>query len=144
MGLYRPTGIEAFDSLRGLQIVADKIDDPSAKLERVAKGVKLLGAGALLGHPYLVTAHEAYAGPLGQTGNMNMVRLTREMTFISKLDGLHYLLDPDVPVDALTLNFAPPESWYTGPENVERFRDYQLQIPVLSLVAAMSAEIGDV
>ena len=141
MGLYRP-GIETFDSLKGLQGVVGAIRNPDEKLKRVADGVKLLGAGALLGHLYLVTAREAYVGPLGQTGDVT--RLTREMTFISELDELRYLLDPDVPVDTLMLDFASPEAWYAGAEDIGPLRDCRLQVPVLSLATAVSAEIGGI
>ena len=44
-----PTGNEMIDSLRGLQLVADQIDDPDRKIAHIKTAIGVIAAGQLIG-----------------------------------------------------------------------------------------------
>lgn len=136
--LYQPTGFEPVDSLKGLQVIADKINDPSAKVAHVRKALKLMGAGALLEHQFMVGANEIWAKQPDEPSDL--IHFTEGLLFIGQLDAFSYMLDPDVPIDSLSLNFTMPEVWGVASEDVEQFKALKFQVPVLAIDSYLSAE----
>ena len=137
--LLKPTGVDAFDSLRGLQLVADRIQDPDARIKRIATGIGVLGCHTLMGHTYLVTARGVYA-QLPDEPARTMRYLPGNVSLLGQLDELRYL---GAPVDELVLNFIGPDVWDVGSGAAEFLRSCNIRVPVLSLATAMSAEIDN-
>lgn len=136
--LYQRTGFEAVDSLKGLQVLADKIDDPTIKIEHVRKVLRLIGAPALLHRQFMVGANEVWASPA--EASRDLLHFKDGFLFVGQLDEFGYMLDPDVPLDSLSLNFNQPEVWGVNSEEAERFKALTFQVPVLAIDSYFSTE----
>lgn len=136
--LLPPTGNEIVDELRGIQLIADMIDDPDAKIRRVRNTVRLVAAHQLLGRQMMVDAATLYAHVPFEASN-EQYRF-EGLLFIAKLNIIGYMLDEDIPVDSLTLNFESPEVFGVSPEDNPSFEILTFQVPVLSIDRCLLAE----
>ncbi len=129
--LLPPTGNEIVDVLRGAQLVADTIDDPDIKIAHIKKTVGFLAAGQLLGRQMLVDAATIFAhSPFEMAGDQY---LFQGLLFVAKLQVYGYMLDEEIPVDSLTLNFNEPEVFGVAPEDSPSFKLLNFQVPVLAI-----------
>lgn len=133
------TGLEIIDSLQGLQKIVDNINDPDAKFDRARKGVGWLGAGILLDHQFIVSSAQVF-GKDPDTSPRERVLFNDGMFFIATLSSYGYLLDKDIPVDCLSLNFIDPEIIGADERDARLFRLLMLQVPVLAIDSCSSAE----
>ena len=129
--LLPPSGNEIVDVLRGAQLVADTIDDPDAKIAHIKKTVGFLAANQLLGKQMLVDAATIYAQSPYETAR-DQFRF-QGLLFVAKLEVFGYMLDDDIPVDSLTLNFDEPEVFGVSPEDSPSFKILTFQVPVLAI-----------
>jgi hypothetical protein len=62
------------------------------------------------------------------------------MLFIASLGLFGYMIDQDLPVDSLTLQFVAPEVFGVPPEEVPKFKSLTFQVPVLAIDSCILAE----
>lgn len=128
------------DELKIAQRLADIMGaDADKKLQHLQASVGRSMVGELIGRALLVSSSLALGKrPDGPPGN----RLLFEhgLMFIGRLESPSYLRDRQLPLDALTLIFSGPEVIGPYPEEIERLRRLQLQVPVLAIDSCTSAE----
>jgi len=129
----------AFESLVGLQKMADSIGDPFQKVEQVKKALGFMAARKLLDHQYMVNANLVLASKADMPP-MELLKFSDGLFFVGLLDAYSYMLDPDLPMDSLALNFKQPDVIGILPEEVEAFKSLQLRVPVLAIDTFVSAE----
>ena len=136
-----PTGNDLIDSLRGLQLVADQIDDPDRKIAHIKTAIGVIAAGQLIGKQMMVEAATIFARDPDHDPNERI--LFREgMLFIASLSVFSYMLDQDIPVDSLTLQFVSPDVLGVMPEEAPNFKALTFQVPILSIDSCMLAEVA--
>lgn len=134
---YEPTGFEVIDSVKGLQLTADVIDDPDAKIKHVRNMLKVIGAGDILGSLLMISASEVWGKQPDSSGEL--IRFEDGLLFVGELDEFGYMLDPTIPLDSLSLNFRRPEVWAVDAEDALAFRALKLQVPVLAIDSCTNA-----
>jgi hypothetical protein len=139
--LLPPTGNEIVDSLRGLQMVADSIDDRDAKVAHVKKTLQFIDAWQLLGKQMMVSSLMTF-GKNPDQGDDIRTFFKDEMLFLGQLNTMTYMLDDNIPVDSLALAFDLPEVIGVAPEECERFRVLRLQVPILAIETCVLAEVA--
>lgn len=133
------TGLEIIESLQGLQKVADTIHDPNTKIDRVRLGIGVLAAGTLLKHQFIVSSAQVI-GREPDAPPSDIIMFSSGMFFIARLDSYGYLLDEDIPVDCLSLNFVEPEIIGADVRDARAMKPLTLQVPVLAIDSFRSAE----
>lgn len=133
------TGLEIVDSLQGLQKIADTIPDVNIKLSRIRWGIGVLAAGSLLEHHYLVSSAQVI-GREPDASPSDIIMFDRGMLFIAQLDSFGYLLDDDIPVDCLSLNFVEPEIFGADARDAKVMKPLIFQVPVRAIDLFCSAE----
>lgn len=134
---FEPTGNATVDSLKGLQLIVDTLENPKNKLAHIQYSLGRIGASSILEHKFMVNTAEVWATP--PLDSRRFIHLPNSL-FIAELDTLGYLLDPSVPVDTLSLNFREPEVWGIDPEDALAFRDLRFQVPVLAIDSCLDVE----
>lgn len=135
---FPPTGVERVDSLKGLQPVVDTIDNPDEKISHIRNTLGIMGTHDLLEHQFMVGAAEVWARP--RFDSRRLIHFGEGFLFIAKLEAVGYLLDPNVPLDTLSLNFSDPEVWGVDELDAPDFKTLKFQVPVLAIDSCMSAE----
>jgi hypothetical protein len=136
-GFFESTGMETVDVIRGLQMTADQIDDPDAKIKHVRNVLQIVGAAELLGRPFMVDATEVW-GKRPDT-QRELIRFTDGLLFVGQLKAFGYMVDPDIPIDSLSLNFSAPEVLGVDLEDEFAFKSLSLQVPVLAVARCTAA-----
>ena len=134
-----PVGIEILDSLKGLQLIADRLDDPTVKSRRLKQGLQELSAGGLLEHQYLVSSAQVIGREPGAAPS-EVVLFDLGLFFIATLDAFGYIRDYTIPIDCLSLNIVEPEVIGADERDAPLFRLMTLQVPVLAIDSCCSAE----
>lgn len=135
-----PSGNDMVDSLRSLQIVADTIDTPNDKIAHVRRAIRALAAGSLLGKQMMVDGVTVYAANPDAQPDERVIY--RNMLFIGRLNVFSYLLDDDIPVDSLTLNFDTPAVVGASQDDSSYFERLTMQVPVLAIDSCVLAEVA--
>jgi hypothetical protein len=136
---YESTGHQLVDAIIGLQIIADNSDDPDAKLRYLRTGLATVNARQLITRQFLVSSFQAFVqGP-------DMSPDTRSfydsgLFFIGKLDLYRYLLDEEVPVDSLLLDFVQPEVIGAAKSDLAQIKQWRIQVPILAIESCIDAE----
>lgn len=133
------SGNEVIDNLRGLQLIADQIDDPDRKIAHVKTAIGILAAGQLIGKQMLVEAATIFAQDPDRDPNERIL-FGQGMLFIARLSVFSYMMDHDIPVDSMTLQFVSPEVFGVMPEEAPSFKALTFQVPILSIDSCILAE----
>ena len=118
-------------------MTADQIDDPDAKIKHVRNMLQIVGAAELLGRPFMVDATEVW-GKRPDT-QRELIRFTDGLLFVGQLKAFGYMVDPDIPIDSLSLNFSAPEVLGVDLEDEFAFKSLSLQVPVLAVARCTAA-----
>lgn len=137
------TGHEAIDTLRGVQVMVDHLDTFPKKLEYIKRSLGLVSIQRVFGSRLLVATSMAMAkGP----DTPPDVRLVFEdgLMFTAMADSIAYLFDPDIPIDALSLEFDNPEIMETAlfgeAEEAAELAKLRLQVPVMAIDSVMELD----
>ncbi len=132
------TGNSVIDDLRGLQMVVDQMDDPDLKIRRVRQGIELMPAFDLLEKQFYVTTAQTFTKhPNAPSSDRQL--FTQEFILVGTLASFGYMLDQDVPVDSLVLNFKDSEVLGVNSHDSQVFRILTFQIPILAIEACIEA-----
>lgn len=135
---YSPTGYDFFDSLKGLQKIANEIIDPEHKIERVRKTLGIVMARQQIEKQFMVSSQRLFIKYPDESPDSRKL-CNRELMFIGKLDAFAYMLDKDVPIDSLVLNFINSEVIGVDEKASKVLRTLTLQVPILALESCMEA-----
>lgn len=135
---YAPTGHELFDSLKGLQKIANEIIDPDQKIDRVRKTLGFVMAGQQIDKQFMVISQRLFIKTPDDAPD-SLRLYNREFMFIGQLNTISYMFDEHVPVDSLILNFVDSDVIGADKKVSKVLRTMTLQVPILALESCVEA-----
>ncbi|MDL2363336.1 MAG: hypothetical protein QFB86_03070 [Patescibacteria group bacterium] len=123
---------EIIPRLRAVQEVFMKNDDPIKQTENTKVALAALDLDQLLGETLLIDSSLAFARRPDESLDTRMMYPSGFM-FLGRLIGYAQLVDEDVPVNAVTVNFSNPDIITLPSEEAIGMRRLQLEIPVLAI-----------
>lgn len=130
------TGNETVDLLRGVQLTARHIADVDNRIAKVQSTLNFIGAERLIGRELLVRCAWALAHEQDQAQNDHLL-VYQPMLFAGQLDEFAYVVDEDVPIDSLTLDFTQPTLIDACQDGLKRIR---LKVPILAITECITIE----
>ena len=128
---------DLIDWLIGIQKVANEILDVERKVGQVREALATLSIAPLIDQQFFIDCALIFAkDPDLATDERHM--FPRGMAFTGRLDGFHYLLDYEVPVDSLTVNFLEPSIMDPDIERRDEFKAQTFQVPVMAIDSHVS------
>lgn len=132
-----PTGHEIIDALQGLQRVADNIDHVDKKIDHIRTAIANMAARTLLGRQFMVSSFQLLGKDPDNAPDERKL-FDRNIVFVAELNSYGYLLDDDIPIDCLSLNFLHPEVIGLDDIDDRKMRTFTLQVPVLAIESCVS------
>ena len=131
------TGDLTIDKLQQSQIMADLLPRPELKIAQITDTIHFIGA-VLLGNQLMISAHNFFIKE-PDAPPQDRIFMPNEMLFVAELNSYNYMIDPDIPIDSLILDFENPEVFNVDPADATRIRQTSFQVPILAIETCMAA-----
>lgn len=141
--MLNTTGHDMVDTLRGVQLMVDRLDTFPDKVGYIRRILGYVSVREIFGSKLLVATSMAMAkGP--DTPPDERILFGDGLLFTATADSVAYLYDPDIPIDALSLEFEDPEimeaALLADPDEAAALTKLRLQVPVMAIDSVMELD----